>query len=159
VTAEVLAPATVVGIKGKSYFTAKKNISAVVVKQGATTLTLTTDYTIDDATTGIITLTSTGAAADGTALTVDYSYAAIITANALPLVYGATNTQIQGRLRFKSNNSTGPNWDLDVFNGRSCRTATSASSPRSSTASRSKGPRSRMQPAPTADRPPRRTSR
>jgi hypothetical protein len=40
VTGEVLAPATVVGIKGKSYFTAKKNISAVVVKQGATTLTL-----------------------------------------------------------------------------------------------------------------------
>jgi hypothetical protein len=32
-------------------------------------------------------------------------------------VYGATNTQIQGRLRFKSNNSTGPNWHLDVFNG------------------------------------------
>lgn len=115
VTAEVLATATVTNLKGKSFRTQYRSISAVALKQGATTFVLNTDYTIDDASRGIITILTTGAVADGTALTVDYTKAAITTGT-LPQVFGAVNTQIQGRLFFKSNNSTGPNWDLEVFN-------------------------------------------
>jgi hypothetical protein len=77
VTAEVLASATVTGLKGRTFFTAYKNISAVVLKQGATTFVLNTDYTIVDAVRGMIKILTTGAVADGTALTVDYTKAAI----------------------------------------------------------------------------------
>jgi hypothetical protein len=116
VVAEVLAPATVTNLKGKTFRTAFRSISAVALKQGATTFVLNTDYTIDDANRGLITILTTGAVADGTALTVDYTKAAI-TGTTLPLVYGAVNTSgLEGRLWFKSNNTTGPNYDLDVFN-------------------------------------------
>lgn len=117
VTAEVLAPATVTGLKGKSFRTAYRSISAVAVKQGATTLVLDTDYTIDDANRGLITILATSSTVvDGTALTIDYTKAAI-TGTTLPLVYGAVNTSgLEGRLWFKSNNTTGPNYDLDVYN-------------------------------------------
>ena len=116
VVAEVLAPATVTGLKGKSFRTLYRSISAVALKQGATTFVLNTDYTIDDAARGVITILTTGAVADGTALTIDYTKAAI-TGTTLPLVYGAVNTSgLEGRLWFKSNNTTGPNYDLDVFN-------------------------------------------
>lgn len=120
VTAEVLAPATVTNLKGKTFKTqypgtASSPLTSVAVKQGATTFVLNTDYTLD-ANRGLITVLSTGAIADGTALTVDYTKPAI-SGTSMPQIYGAVNTQIQGRVFFKSNNATGPNWDLDVFNG------------------------------------------
>lgn len=53
------------------------DLGTVVVKQGATTLTLTTDYTV--AATGVITIVNTGTYPDTTALTVDYSHYEAIT--------------------------------------------------------------------------------
>jgi hypothetical protein len=116
VTGEVLASATVTGLAGKYFWTAKQNISSVAVKQGATTFTVDVDYEEYDLVRGIIRVIDGGAIADGTALTVDYSYAAMTGATALDQVFGGVNTAIEGRLRFRSNNTTGPNWDLDVFN-------------------------------------------
>jgi len=66
----------VFGAVGDAYFTKHPGISAVVVKQASTTLTLNTDYTVD-AGTGVITLIS-AANLTGSApytLDVDYTYA------------------------------------------------------------------------------------
>jgi hypothetical protein len=115
VTGEVLASATVTGLKGRFFQTAYRNISTVVLKQGATTHVLNTDYTIADATRGIIKILTTGAVADGTALTIDYAKATI-TAGAITRIFGGVNAAIEGKLRYVSNNTTGPKWDLTVFN-------------------------------------------
>ena len=113
-TGEVLASATVTGLKGRTFFTDFRSISSVVVKQGATTFTVDVDYEIVDATRGMIKILTTGSVADGTALTVDYSYAAI--ASGLDTVFGGVNTAVEGTLRFVSNNTTGEDWDLTAWN-------------------------------------------
>jgi hypothetical protein len=115
VTGETLAAATVTGLKGKFFFTQYQNISSTALKQGATTHVLNTDYTLHDAVRGIIYIKTTGAVADGTALTIDYSKATI-TAGTYERVFGGTSATIEGTLRFISNNSTGPNWDCRVHN-------------------------------------------
>ena len=64
--------------KGKSYQTANRSISSVVVKKGASTLVLDTDYNIVDAPLGIIHITTTGSTlTNGDTITVDYAKAAI----------------------------------------------------------------------------------
>lgn len=115
ITGETLASATVVGLKGRYFFTANRNISTVVLKQGASTRVVTTDYTVADATRGIIYITTGGAVADGTALTIDYAKATISTGT-IDRVFGGTSATIEGTLRFVSNNTTGPNWDCFVWN-------------------------------------------
>lgn len=115
VTGEVLAAATVTGLKGRFFWTQYRNISSVALKQGATTHVLNTDYQIIDATRGIIKILTTGAVADGTALTIDYAKATI-TAGAIDRIFGGTAAAIEGTLRFVSNNTTGPNWDCTVHN-------------------------------------------
>lgn len=116
VTAETLASVTVTGLKGRTFFTAYKNISAVALKQGATTFVLNTDYTIVDAVRGMIKILTTGAVADGTALTIDYTKAAMTGGSALDAIFGGANSAIEGKLRFVSNNTTGPNWDFTGWN-------------------------------------------
>lgn len=115
VVGEVLLPATATNIKGKYLFTAKKKITTVAVKQGATTLTLTTDYVIVDAAQGIIQLTTTGAAADGTAVTVDYTPVAITSGAAVKRVAASVLAECNGQLRFVSNNTTGQNREYVFF--------------------------------------------
>lgn len=115
VTGEVLASATVTGLKGRYFFTAYRNISSTALKQGATTHVLNTDYTVADATRGIIYIKTTGAVTDGTALTIDYSKATISTGT-YDRIFGGVNTTIEGKLRFVSNNTTGPNWDFTGWN-------------------------------------------
>lgn len=57
------------------YFTKYPNISSVVVKAGSTTLTVTTDYTVDTVT-GLITIVSISNMGSSGNLTVDYTAAA-----------------------------------------------------------------------------------
>lgn len=116
VTAETLAASTVTGLKGRFFFTAYKNISAVALKQGATTYVLNTDYQITDAVRGIIKILTTGGVTDGTALTIDYTKAAMTGGSALDAIFGGADAAIEGKLRFVSNNTTGPNWDLTAWN-------------------------------------------
>lgn len=113
VTGETVLAATATGIAGKYVRTAYRDISSVVVKQGETTLTLNTDYEITSAAAGLIRLLPGGGATDGTAVTVDYSAAAISTA--LTVVRGATTAAIEGELFFLPNNTTGPNHEVRVF--------------------------------------------
>lgn len=115
ITGETLASATVTGLKGRTFFTAYRNISTVVLKQGATTYVANTDYTVVDATRGMIKILTTGGVTDGTALTIDYAKATITTGT-IDRVFGGTSATIEGTLRFVSNNTTGPNWDCTVHN-------------------------------------------
>lgn len=110
VTAEALAAAAVTK-KGKTFRTLKRNISAVAVKQGATTLTLGTDYTIADATMGLVSFPATSAVDDALAVTVDYTAAAIIAGDGVKRVRVATNSRIEGQLAFSPDPAAGPSYE------------------------------------------------
>lgn len=115
-TAEVIAPNTYTGLKGKYFNTAKVKTSAHVVKQGATTLVLGTDYTIHNALAGVIRILPTSpTVVDGTVLTVDYTYAVVNAASDIKQVYGAVLAECVGTLQFISNNTTGQNQKLTVW--------------------------------------------
>jgi hypothetical protein len=114
VTGEVLATAAVTGLPGKYFITAKRNITLVAVKQGATTYVEGTDYTIDDAAMGVIRVLPTGGITDGTDLTVDYTPTAI-TGAGLSVIRGATVAAIEGFLAFKPTNSTGRKRECYIY--------------------------------------------
>ncbi len=63
-------------LKGRTYFTAKQGLSAVVVKVAAVAQTLDTDYALD-AGSGAITILADGGIADGSTVTVDYTAAEV----------------------------------------------------------------------------------
>lgn len=114
VTAEALASATQTK-KGRIYRTAKRNISAVAVKQGATTFVLGTDYTILDATMGLISFPSTSTVVDATAVTIDYTAAAIVSTDGIKKIVGATNSKIEGVLTFVPDPAAGPSMEVVVY--------------------------------------------
>jgi hypothetical protein len=116
-TAEVVAESTATDLAGKYLFTAKKNISSVVVKQGATTFVKDTDYTEVDLTRGILRVIPGGGITPGTDVTVDYSYAAI-TGTTMPIVKGGVVSAIKGVLRFVANNTVGPNDDVIIYHAK-----------------------------------------
>jgi hypothetical protein len=103
--------------KGKLYTTAKREISAVVVKQGATTLVLGTDYEVFNAKRGVIRILPTSPSfTDGAAVTADYTAAAITTtALAVQVVRGAKAAKIEGRLLFLADNAAGANDEVEAW--------------------------------------------
>lgn len=124
VTGEVLALATVVGLKGTSFQVQSRSISAVTVRQGATVLALFNpvtqvgDYEITNAAGGVIRIVPTSATVvDGTALTIDYTAAAIAAgAAALPVISPAKNAAVEGRLLFLPDSATGPKLEHVYWN-------------------------------------------
>jgi hypothetical protein len=107
---EVLATAAQ-AVGERAYQTEFRNISAVVIKQGATTLTLDDDYTIEDATLGLITFHTDGTDfVAGTQIDIDYSYAAATN----PTVRGGSKTNIEGALIFIGDPAAGPAMDVKV---------------------------------------------
>lgn len=116
ITAETLATAEVTGLAGKYFQTANRKISAVTLKQGAATLVEGTDYEVVNATVGIIRILPTSeTVADGTALTIDYT-AAAVAAGATKLIRGATTSLVQGKLLFVGDPQTGPAYEATVWN-------------------------------------------
>jgi hypothetical protein len=104
-TSETLVGATVTGVKGTSFQTAKRKISTVVLTQGANTLVAGTDYDVTDAVAGVIRILPTGSTVvDGTAITVTYAYAADTSAVISP----ASVTSVSGRMVFIPDVTTGP---------------------------------------------------
>ncbi len=102
-------------VKGHSYKTLARQISTIVVKKGATTLALGTDYDIADATTGLIHMKETSVTVvDGDAITVDYAKAAIA-APGLGRVVGGNATFIEGAMLFVGDNATGPSADIEIW--------------------------------------------
>ena len=110
---ETLAASSITGLKGAFFRTAKKDISSPVVAQGTTTLTSGTDYSVYNAASGVIRVLPTGAAADGTALTIVYVAGAITSRQQ---VVGGVLTSQTGRLVFLPDNTTGPDQECVIWN-------------------------------------------
>lgn len=110
VTGEVLATAAQAAGE-RAFQTAFRNISSVVITQGTTTLTVDDDYTIEDATLGLITFHTAGSNfTPGTQIDIDYSYAADTSAT---VAGGSVNT-IEGALLFVGDPAAGPAVDIKI---------------------------------------------
>jgi hypothetical protein len=113
VAGEALASAT--ATKTGKYFSAiGRNLdpTTIVVKQGATTLVLDTDYFIDDAVQGIIYFPLTSGVDDAAAVTIDYTPIA----TTLDQVAGATVPFVKGRLRFVPDPTDGQKIGVEWWN-------------------------------------------
>jgi hypothetical protein len=117
ITGETIATASMTGLKGSFFATTKRSISSPTLIQGTSTLTSGTDYTIEDASRGVIKVLSTGAVvADGTSLLLTYAHAALTGSGALTVVRGGVDTSVEGRLLFLPDNTTGPDNEVQVWN-------------------------------------------
>lgn len=108
VTGEALSSALALG---DVYFTAKRQIGTVAVKQGMTTLVAGTDYEIVDANAGAIKILTTGAATEGSAVTVDYTPTAITGTNQRTVEMYAAGA-VQCSLIYLASNSYGGLWEM-----------------------------------------------
>jgi hypothetical protein len=113
VVGEVLAA---VGVEkaGQFFRTAKRNLTLVTVDNGVgNELVLGTDYKIYNAAAGIIQILEDSPNIDDAAtLTIDYTPTAILTADALEVIRGATNPTINGSFLFLPDNVRGDNWEV-----------------------------------------------
>jgi hypothetical protein len=116
-TAETLAASTLTGLKGSLFQTTRRSLSSATVLQGTATMVSGTDWELYDALAGIIRVLPTGSIADGTVLTANY-VAAAISGTELPVIRGATQTSVQGRLLFIPANTTGPKDECVVWNAK-----------------------------------------
>lgn len=98
---------------GGIYKTAYRNITVTGVFQGTSTLT-TASYSVWDSTAGLIKLLTTGSATEGTALTIDYTAAAITTGQKVVEMYAAAT--ISGQLVYISDNSYGAQGEMWFWN-------------------------------------------
>lgn len=110
---EFAAAATVV-LDGY-YEIGARNATITNIKQGATVLTLGTDYEVTDAAVGMIHLLPTGAATPGAALTWSGSIPAILATAGNRLITIATSPQIPGTVRFLPAPKHGPNMDVTLW--------------------------------------------
>jgi hypothetical protein len=110
VTGEVLSTAPVAD---RFYKTAKRKLTAVVVKRGAATLVLDTDYKIHDAEQGLIYLIS---GAGSGSLTIDYTPTVMTTGvSGLQQIRGAMATKIEGKLVYRPDSTRGPKFEIEVW--------------------------------------------
>lgn len=113
VTTEALATAPVQKL-GRAFQTLNREISAVIVSQGATTLVNSVDYVIKDAHLGIIYFPEGSAVVATTAVTVAYTAAAIAAAGNMRQILGASVSKVRGKLIYSGDPMTGPNYDVIV---------------------------------------------
>jgi hypothetical protein len=117
VTAETLVAASIAAAAaGLNFQTSKRNISGVVVKQGATTFTAGTDYEVLDAKSGTIHVFATATIAAGTAVTVDYTAAAIVSGDKVKVVSPGKATAVEGRMLFLPNPAAGQEIEHQYWN-------------------------------------------
>lgn len=117
VTTETIAAASLTGLKGKFFQVAKRNISAPIMLQGATTLVSGTDYEIYNSYAGVFRILPTGSTVvDGTALKATYVHAALTAGStALETIRAFNQANVYGQILFLPNNSTGPNWEVQAW--------------------------------------------
>jgi hypothetical protein len=99
---------------GAVYQTAFRSITPSAVKQGTVTLVSGTDWESRDTTSGLIKILSGGAATEGSAVTIDYTAAAITAANGKIVDLYAAST-IEGQLLYVSDNSFGAQGELKYW--------------------------------------------
>jgi hypothetical protein len=113
VSAQTIAPATLTGLLGSMFDLGKRNVTNATLLQGTATLTSGTDWELFNAYDGLVRIKPTGAVVDGTVLTANYVAPAI---SSLDVVRGGTVAQINGKLKFVTNNATGPNGTYEIWN-------------------------------------------
>lgn len=102
--------------EGGIYETGKRNITVTGVKQGATSLVLTTDYTVIDASAGLIGIPEgSQVTTGGGALTWSGSYTALV-AGDLTVFNAGTQSSIGCKLRFIPDVPTGVGLEVVCFN-------------------------------------------
>jgi hypothetical protein len=112
VTGEVLAT-TAQAVEGAYYRTEYRNISAVTLTQGTTSLVEDDDYEIIDATLGLIHILEGGGQwTDGVQLDADYTYAA----DTSTVVRGGDTGDIYGSFLFIGDPAAGPAMDVEIWN-------------------------------------------
>lgn len=109
IVGEILSTAPVAD---RFYKTAKRAITAVVIKRGAATLVLGTDYKIHDAEMGLIYLISGTGSGN---LTADYTPTLISAGSGRPQIRGALATRIEGRLLYLPDSTRGPKQEIEVW--------------------------------------------
>jgi hypothetical protein len=110
ITGEILTTSVA---KGRFYKTANRNISGQVITQGTVTWAATTDYTVYDASLGVIQVKATPSTAVTTATTATISYTRATLS--LDQIVGATKTKIEGSLLFVPDPTTGPQFDVEIW--------------------------------------------
>lgn len=117
ISGETLASAAITGLKGKFFKAAYRNISTPIVTQGGTTLVEGTDYEIYNAYAGVFRVLPTSpTVTDGTALLGGYVRAALTAGStALDTIRGFNQSNIYGHVLFLPNNSSGPNWEAEIW--------------------------------------------
>lgn len=109
ITGEILSTAP---IADRFYKAAKRLMTSVVVKRGAATLVLNTDYKITNAEAGVIYLiTGTGTGN----LTIDYTPTLLSAGAGRSWVKGAKSSFIEGGLLYLPDPTTGPKWETEVW--------------------------------------------
>lgn len=112
---EVLATAAqaTLGTSERAFQTAFREISAITIKQSATTLIVDDDYVVLDATLGLIKFLPSGAQwTDGVQIDIDYTYATVSN----PTIAGGAVNTIEGELLFVGDPAAGPALDVQVWN-------------------------------------------
>lgn len=104
-------------VLGAVYYVGKREISAVNISKvsaPSTPLTAGTDFEVFDAEAGLIRIIG-GAIAELDDLLVDYTAAAITAGSGRKTVAGATQSRIEGAVKFLANNVRGGNDDADFW--------------------------------------------
>lgn len=111
VSAETLAAA---GLQkhGRMFQTAEREVSALVLTQGATTLVNNVDYVLYDAHAGIVYFPELGAVADTSAVTAAYTAGAVLATANQAEVLGAQVSSVRGQLLFVGDPTTGTHWEV-----------------------------------------------
>jgi hypothetical protein len=117
-TAETIAATTLTELLGSFFQLGRRSITSATLFQDATdTLVSGTDWELYDASSGVVRILPTGVTvADGGELTANYVAAAISTA--IPVIRGATETAVQGRILYIPANTTGPENEVVVWNAK-----------------------------------------
>lgn len=113
VTTETLATAGVQKL-GRAFRTVNREISALIVSQGATTLLVNVDYVLKDAHSGLIYFPEASAVVNTTAVNVAYTGAAVVAAGNMQQILGASVSKVRGKLFFYADPMTGPSYDVEV---------------------------------------------
>lgn len=118
VSGEIIGLAATV-LKGRYYrITGRYGpLSSIVIKQGATTLVLGTDYVITDSVNGIIqTLQSSPTIVNGVGnLTADYTPTAYSSGTGIQTIRGGNKSLIEGGFFFSPDPASGPKMAVQVF--------------------------------------------
>lgn len=115
VVGESLVLASPGSLQGRVYYTAKRNITAVTLKDDGVAVTNSAANYVVDAQSGAIYITPGGTVADGSALTVDYTPTAAIASDGLDLVTLGNASTINGELRFVGDPLNGKVQELTLW--------------------------------------------